>query len=228
MAGRISYYGGIVKDGLVLNLDAAKKDSYAGSGTVWNDISGNNNSGSLINSPTFSTTNGGSITFNGTNQYTNCGNPLTFTDSFTISYFFNTTSTGIVKVMMGMYNGSGADWWIGLDSSNRLNFSFGSPSKIDIATPITVNDGIWRQGICVYNKSLNSTLIYLNGILQNSTTSIPATVTQAGGNLMIGTFGSSLGFYFPGNIATTQIYNRALTATEVLQNYNALKSRFGL
>jgi hypothetical protein len=223
-----NYSPKIVTDGLVLYLDAANSKSYPGSGTTWSDLSRGGNNGTLVNSPTFSAANGGFFAFNGSNQYANCGNPLTFTDSFTISYFFNTTSTGIVKVMMGMYNGSGADWFIGLDASNRLNFSFGSPSKIDLTTSTTVNDGVWRQGICVYNKSLNSTFIYLNGILQNSTTSIPATVTQAGGNLMIGTFGSNLGFYFPGNIATTQIYNRALTATEVQQNYDAQKSRFGL
>jgi hypothetical protein len=225
MAGRIAYYGGIVKDGLVLDLDAAKKDSYAGSGTVWNDLSGNNNSGSLINSPTFSTTNAGVLSFNGSNQYANCGNPLTFTDSFTISLFFKTTDSGL-RLIMGMYAGSGADWWIG--TPGFLRFSFGSPSKIDINSSTTVTDGMWRQGTCIYNKPLNSMFLYLNGILENSSASVPATVTQPGGNLVIGAFGSSLSFYWNGNISNVQIYNRALSATEIAQNYNALKSRFGL
>ena len=71
MAGRIAYYGNIVKDGLVLDLDAAKKDSYPGTGTAWNDISGNRNNGTLTNGPTFNSSNGGSIVFDGTNDYIN-------------------------------------------------------------------------------------------------------------------------------------------------------------
>ena len=61
MAGRIAYYGGIVKDGLILDLDAAKRDSYPSSGTVWNDISGFQNNGTLINGPTFNSSNSGNI-----------------------------------------------------------------------------------------------------------------------------------------------------------------------
>jgi hypothetical protein len=219
--------GSIVTSGLVLALDAGDRNSYPGSGTTWRDLSGVSSNGTLTNGPTFNSANGGSIVFDGVDDYVTCGNPLTFTDSFTISYFFRTTTTGI-KLIMGMYNGSGADWWIGLNASNKLNFSFGSPTKVDIATSTTVNDGVWRQGTCVYNKSLNSVFVYLNGTLENSSASVPTTVTQAGGVLALGTFGSSLGFYLSGNIANTQIYNRAFTATEVLQNYNAQKSRFNL
>jgi hypothetical protein len=69
MAGRIAYYGGIVTNGLVLALDAAKKDSYPGSGTLWRDISGNGNNGTLTNGPTFNSGNGGSIVFDGVNDY---------------------------------------------------------------------------------------------------------------------------------------------------------------
>jgi hypothetical protein len=69
MAGRVAYYGGIVKDGLVLDLDAAKKASYPGSGTRWNDIAGGIITGSLVNGPTFDSSNGGSILFDGTNDY---------------------------------------------------------------------------------------------------------------------------------------------------------------
>jgi len=219
----------IITSGLVLALDAASKNSYPGSGTVWTDLSGNGYNGTLTNSPTFDSGNGGSIVFDGTNDYVNCGTPLTFTDSFTINFYFKTTATGSTKVIMGMYNGSGGDWWIGLAdfTPNRINFSFGSPTKADISSTNAVNNGAWYNATCVYNKSTNSTLLYINGVL-NSTGSVPTTITQAGGNLMIGTFGSSLGFYFPGNIANTQIYNRALSAAEISQNYNATKSRFNL
>ena len=79
MAGRISYYGNIVKDGLVLDLDAAKRDSYPGVGTAWNDISGFRNNGTLVNGPTYNPTNAGSIVFDGASDKVECkverGNP---------------------------------------------------------------------------------------------------------------------------------------------------------
>ncbi len=73
MAGRIAYYGNIVRDGLVLDLDAAKRDSYPGSGTSWRDIAGGVITGSLINGPTFDGNNGGSIVFDGADDYVNLG-----------------------------------------------------------------------------------------------------------------------------------------------------------
>lgn len=219
--------GNIVTSGLVLNLDAGNPSSYSGTGTTWYDISGNGTNGTLVNGPTYNSANQGSIVFDGTNDYANLGNPLTFTNSFTINFWFKTTTAG-TRVITGMYSGSGADWWIGVNGSNQLVFSFGSPSKIDIASSATVIDGVWRQATAVYNKSLNSTILYINGSQVASTTSIPSTVTQAGGNLMIATFGSNLGFYFPGNISTYSIYNRALSAAEVTQNYDALKYRYGV
>jgi len=79
MAGRIGYYGGIVKDGLVLDLDAAKLDSYPRTGTSWKDISGNGNNGTLTNGPTFNSDNGGNIVFDGSNDYAPISGPNFFT-----------------------------------------------------------------------------------------------------------------------------------------------------
>ena len=85
-----------------------------------------------------------------------------------------------------------------------------------------------KLATCVYDKSINSAFVYINSILQSSTNAIPSVVTQPGGNLMIAKFGDFYTFYFPGSIAVYQLYNRALSAQEVNQNYNALKARFGL
>jgi hypothetical protein len=101
-----------------------------------------------------------------------------------------------------MYNGSGADWWIGTLSNGTLNFSFGSPSKSDIATSTVVSDGLWRMATFIYNKNSNSIFIYLDGVLENSSSSLPSTVTQPGGNMTIGRFGDTPGFYWNGNIST--------------------------
>jgi len=224
MAGNIS--PNTVTDGLVLCLDASNQKSYPGSGTTWYDLTGYFNNGTLTNGPTFNSANGGNIVFDGIDDYANCGNPLTFTLSFTIGFFFKTLSAGIA-VISGIYNGSGADWWVGI-SSSKLNFSFGSPTKSDITSISTVNDNTWRYATCVYDKSLNSTFLYLNGVLQSSSNTIPANVNQPAGALSIGRFGSTSSFYWPGSIALYQLYNRALSAAEILQNFNSTKTRFGL
>ena len=183
----------------------------------------------LINSSSFSLTNGpylnadanGNITFDGVDDYVNCGTPLTFTDSFTLNLWFKTTNTDAIRVITGMYNGSGADWWIGLLTNNTFNFSFGSPSKSDISSSMTVNDGSWRYASCVYNKSNNSIFLYVNATLQSSSSLIPSTVTQPGGNLTIGRFGDLSAFYWPGSIGDYNLYNRALSASEIENLYTA-------
>src|SRR6056300_382098 len=92
MAGRIAYYGNIVTDGLVLNLDAARKDSYNRTGTTWNDISGNGNNGTLTNGPTFDSEDYGSIVFDGVDDYvTVSATPINsvLTNQITIETFIN-------------------------------------------------------------------------------------------------------------------------------------------
>ena len=220
MAGRIAYYGNIVKDGLVLDLDAAKKDSYPGTGTVWRDISGNGYTGSLTNGPTFSSANGGFISFDGSNDYciTNyTDNPTYFT--FECAFKFNTILG--VKVIVGKYNGVGNDYWMGLSSGGNIVFStngtilnsnvVGSTSPYNIVT-------------CVISSTAKE--IYVNGALKNSTSTVSI---SPGGGIALATFGQAIaGFYSATDIASFKFYNRALSATEVTQNYNALKGRFGL
>ena len=87
MAGRIAYYGNLIANKPILCLDAAKKDSYPGTGTAWNDISGNGNNGTLTNGPTFTTGSGGSIVFDGVNDYVDIsqGN-LTASTTLTVEF----------------------------------------------------------------------------------------------------------------------------------------------
>jgi hypothetical protein len=212
-------YPAIITDGLVLNLDAGFTPSYPTINTTWYDVSSGGNNGTLINGPTYSSSNGGTIAFDGIDDYVNCGIPITFTNSFTLSFFFKTSYSG-VRLIAGMYNGSGADWWIGTLSNGTLNFSFGSPSKSDIATSTVVSDGLWRMATFIYNKNSNSIFIYLDGVLENSSSSLPSTVTQPGGNMTIGRFGDTPGFYWNGNISTFQLYNKVLNSQEITQNYN--------
>jgi hypothetical protein len=203
-------------DSLAFDLDASKMSSYPQTGTSWRDLSGIGNNGTLTNGPAWSSN--GWFTFDGVDDYVNCGIPITFTNSFSLNFYFKTTTNGVLLIF-GMYNSSGADWWIGTLSNGTLNFSFGSPIKSDIATSTVVTDGLWRMATCTYNKDVNSIFLYLNGNLQNSSNTIPSTVIQPGGNMNIGRFGDNGGFYWPGSMANTQLYSKTLTQTEIKQNY---------
>ena len=222
MAGRIAYYGGIVTNGLILDLDAAKRDSYPGSGTAWNDISGNRNNGTLTNGPTFDSGNGGSIVFDGVDDFVDCGNgsSLNITGDLSVSIWVRTTGAGGNRIIFakhslpsnianyeGYFKGNAVYWWDGVAERN---------------TGLTVISNTWNN--ITYVRISSTVTAYLNYTTTGNTTVSPQ--GPVSGNLTIGKDQNNQNF--SGNIAQTQIYNRALSATEVLQNYNALKGRYGL
>jgi hypothetical protein len=224
MAGRIAYYGGIVTNGLVLDLDAAKKDSYPGTGTAWNDISGNRNNGTLTNGPTFNSDNGGSIVFDGVDDYVNLGVFQTLINNFTINLWCRITKTTGGNIL-GFYNINSPfnGWGLGFSQNpldgGKLNFWDGTSWK---NSNIDVTDSVLRNITVVIN---NTTLLsfYINGVF--STSIQGDTISTFTGNKAIGARNDGLGT-MGGSINTITIYNRALSASEVLQNYNALKSRY--
>lgn len=211
----------IVTSGLVLALDAADKLSYRGTGTTWRDLSGNNNTGTLTNGPTFSAANMGSIVFDGTDDYVNCGNGASLRlTSGTVNVWMKTTSKSVayqgivVKPLnYGIYNYGG----------NLLLYDWNTGS--DRNSSISISDGNWRFITLTFSSnSPNNAKVYINGILVYTTTMYK---TGDGYNLGIGTGNDGVQL-LPGTIGNVQVYNRELTATEILQNYNATKSRFGL
>lgn len=240
MAGRIAYYGGIVTNGLVLDLDAAKKDSYLGSGTTWRDLSGTTISGSLVNGPTFNSANNGSIVFDGVDDYVNLGNNFNFqyNNSFTLCGWFNFTNDQDSTLISKQDNTSNFRGYI-MRKLVNYQLSFGLVStvglQVQIRTPTNVIlPNIWYYISSTYDgTSLSSGLkIFINGN-QLSTTTVANTlgnntiITNA--NAAIGKFGlTSIISPFNGKNSVTQIYNKVLNASEILQNYNTMKSRFGL
>jgi len=241
MAGRISYYGGIVKDGLVLDLDAAKRDSYIGTGTAWNDISGNRNNGTLINGPTFNSGNGGSIVFDGSNDYTNFGNILNLgTNNCTINVWLKINSSWasgtkyfVSKALAGPQNYRYA---FGVTQTRQLRGFVQGNGGDDIVpnTITTLNLSQWYMCTMVINRS-SIIELYINGILQNVGST--ATISQwdnlnfqSNNPFRVGSYTAADNITpaipFPGNISITQMYFKALSATEVLQNYNATKGRY--
>lgn len=216
-------YGKTVTSGLVLYLNAADRNSYAGTGTTWTDLSGNSNTGTLTNGPVYSSANGGSIVFDGANDYVSLPTLPTLT-SFTVEMWFNCTGPGSTGPSDTTYN-----TLIGNSSVNRL--LYGNATKKLLAqmgagnhlSTRSIELNTWALVHYVYDNSNTTAQWFINGVADSTFVgSISFNTTKFIGNY-------NLAFYMmKGNIAITKLYNRALSAAEVLQNYNASKSRFGL
>lgn len=216
----------IVTDGLVLYLDAANTKSYPGSGTTWTDIAAGNN-GTLTNGPTFNSANGGSIVFDGIDDYVQP--PRIITDSiYTVEVVFNadTVTAGLEKWLVSQYPGLNRVIF-DIYTDNKLRNFMGNgtnPSSAAIYSTTIVQPGQWYYATFI-KDTLGTGSLYVNGIRESigplSTGTPPNVPVQIGGS-------TTLTRWFDGKIALTKIYNRALSSQEVLQNYNATKTRFGL
>ena len=233
MAGRVAYYGGIVKDGLILDLDAAKKESYPGSGTRWNDIAGGVITGSLINGPTFDGNNGGSIVFDGTNDYVQTTYNTDLLTGYTLSAWFNPFSLSLNGPIIFKPDSTHLSpnfsniTRLYINTSGVLDFLWTNSTQFYLASTSLPSANIWYHAVGVYSSANNSISLYLNGIFK-STTLTSGTTIVANQPYLIGRTDPTNNIYFKGNIAQTSIYNRALSAAEITQNYNALKGRYGL
>jgi len=215
----------IVTSGLVLNVDAGWYNSYSGT-TTWFDRSGNGNSGTLVNSPTFNSSSQGTIFFDGSDDYINCGtkSSLDFgTGSATICVWFKTSAS--IGALCTKRLNSGFQLYV---YSGKL-YADGAGTPTGVYSVNNVNNNVWRYGVVVYDRSGSLIRLYVDGIADNTTSLGGTTLTDSGVcNIGSATLGNVVHDYFSGNIANTQIYNRALSAEEILQNYNAQKSRFGV
>jgi hypothetical protein len=219
----------IVTNGLVLYLDASNTKSYVSGSTTWNDVSRSGNNGTLTNGPTFNSGNGGSIVFDGSNQYIKPPNSTTLQlTNFTLSSWVRINVQNIDQYIIdtSTNGGSGFGYSYRIKADNKIRFwAYDANNALDSTTTISPN--IWYNILVTYNNTSKIQSIYINGVFNvsniHTNTFVVSTVTnlQIGGSLV-------LGGYINGNIAQTSIYNRNLSASEVSQNYNATKSRFGL
>ena len=248
----------IVTDGLVLALDAANPTSYVSGSTTWSDLSGNGFSGTLVNGPTFSTDGGGSIVLDGSNDYITINNSVTSqilspsVATFTMwlranDTFSNGNQCSIIS--RGNYNTSGG-YFIHLIKSSgncyvlaQFSYSTTNSYSFNSTTWVTIDWGIWNQITVSVGDNI---ILYVNGIQKSSATRLVSSIIY--GNGTINTNGdtnivlcSSLSYAptldqgsggtwrpYNGNTSTFTLYNRILTPQEILQNYNATKTRFGL
>jgi len=225
----------IVKDGLVLYLDPGSPNSYYDkSGTIIKDISGNGNNGTLINGPTFNSNNGGNITFDGTNQYINVSsitNYLRNVSKFSYSTVIKIKGSGMF-FSYGSSNNFANDITFFYDTGNiclQVNNGGDGTASLPYSTNVWLNISVVFDGTQVGNS--NRLKCYINGaeqVLSFGYTVPSTTSSTAFLYSWIGAYCTNNSGYLLFDTAITQLYNKALTAQEVLQNYNATKSRFGL
>lgn len=232
----------IVTDGIILCLDAGNRESYVSGSTVWRDLLDSSISGSLVLSPTHSDSNLGNITLNGTSQYINFGAvpklQFTNTQPFSISAWFRWTASLTSQRALYSYALSGGrGYYITVDDTGTVNtngviFDYydGTAFRGIQTTNNSITKSTWTNITCTSDATNTSAgmKIYLNGSLATTSNRAgvgsPASINYATLNAQVG--GRSGGSIFDGNVSQISIYNRELSAAEVLQNYNALRSRY--
>ena len=205
---------GIVQSGLVLNLDAGVSTSYPGTGTTWTDLSGNGNTGTLTNGPTYDTTNGGRLLFNGTNQYvtstfaTSAGQAITY-----IGWLYSTETTATYRNFVDSVTVRPMIWW---NTSGQIEFD----AAYFTTTPVYRNQ--WVQVALSKPAGSSAASYYVNGSLVGTGSAYSTTAVTPTW------FNRAAAEIWKGYSSNYQVYNRALTAAEIQQNFNALRGRFGI
>jgi len=220
----------IITSGLVMCLDAANPRSYPGSGTAWRDASGTGNNGTLLNGVSYESTNNGTLVFNGTDQYSSV--PQSATNNITSNqitfggWCFPTISNKYQHILVKNVNESRQyGMWLSQNGTSQIFRNLNgvvSQGNVSISTNWGVN--VWNYIILVYNGS--TIKIYLNG---NEVFSEAATgnIVTTDSNVNIGGEPSQA-FFFSGKISNAILYNQALSASQVTQNFNALRGRYGI
>jgi hypothetical protein len=217
----IAYNTSIVMDKLVAYLDAANARSYNGTGTIWNDISGNSYTADLTNGPAYSTLNGGYFTFDGTNDYA----PIS-----TIPATFWTGGSWSVEFCIYINNSTTGDYGI-IGTDGQLHFLIRNGLAHlglygnDVASTFQIPTNSWTHIVFCYRADNYDKQIYINGAFNTSAILGGISVTGTGTQIGKVPFGYN---YFNGKIAFVKFYQKLLSATEIRQNYNATKKRFGL
>jgi hypothetical protein len=222
-------------NGLQLYFDAGRSNSYPGTGTVITDISGNNNSGDLLNGTTYSSLDNGRFNFDGTNDTIDINNTISLPTDFSVETFFFLTSTATnyrILFNVGAFQIRFGDGGFG----NRLQFGVNMNTvaecwNINLIKNTAFNT--WRHILWTRENGVNK--MYLAGVQENlsqgtsssftfSSFTDSRSITMTGGS----TYWGGGGNYFIGSMSMLRIYNRALTQQEITTNYNQLRGRYGV
>jgi hypothetical protein len=222
--------GALVTNGMLLNLDAANSTSYPGNGITWTDLSGNSNNGTLYNGVTYSSANGGSLVFDGADDYADItSNSFGSATVLTIEGFIKWVSgTG------GVFLGIGSSYHVWTQNGTLgYNNNGGNVVGISSAKVSSLNlIGNWHHYTFVMRSSglLSTNKIYIDGVDMGALTAVVANDGNIPGlnNSLILSSVKNGGYYGNMQYANLRIYNRELTISEIQQNFNTYKSRFGL
>tara|TARA_R110000868_G_scaffold4750_2_gene29374 strand:+ start:789 stop:1529 length:741 start_codon:yes stop_codon:yes gene_type:complete len=219
---------GIVQSGLVLNLDAGVLSSYPGTGTAWTDLSGNGNNGTLTNMEVpgdYTSTNGGILTFDGYDEFVDCGNATNLQITVgTISAWIkaNNGNSGYNGIIVKQFA-----WGLFVQDNQLIAYDFGNGASRFTGITVGQEFTTWYYVVMTFTETVgtpsNNAIIYVNGTSVLTTTAKHSAQSQP---VIIGSGASSGVQAFGGNISQVSIYNRALTAAEIQQNYLATKSRY--
>ena len=225
--------GNIVTNGLVLNLDAGNTASYPGSGTTWTDLSSNSFNATLVNGVGYNANNGGSLLFDGNNDFVRVG-PIPFTGTSTASvswglWVYPTSASGNIMSMSNTDPQSA--WNMPPIAATGQNFrgKIWSNNYLNSASNYSLNT--WYYLVLVFDYTARTQRFYVNGMLQSSQSNISYNASGSNNYMFLGQAnpGTDNTGMFSGRIAIFQIYgNKALTDAEITQNFNATKIRFGL
>jgi hypothetical protein len=219
----------IVTDGLVLAYDFSDRNCYISGSTTCRDLSGLGNNGTLENNPSFDTGSGGNLSLDGTNDR------VLITCASNIIRNYDSTSYFIVKLplysggqrcIFSYRGGGGGGLYIGKQSGGIFTFYTGlTPSGYTVGN---IADNATIIAAVVVDATGGNISVYINGVLAGTATGRTGFSTAYNTSMYLGFDNGGTNEYMLGNFYSFMHYNKILSAPEVLQNYNALKSRFGL
>ena len=225
----------IAESGLVLSLDAANRKSYPGSGTTWTDLSGRGNNGTLVNGVGYNAANGGSLSFDGVNDYMNLNSALNFSTNtgFTMCLFLQQNPTQVNSTWNYFHSNATTQIEIGAYGTTNQVFNFKDNTTNSVVASGNVVSS-WSYIAFGTNPTTRTPFIHtFNSSGYTLSTSATAFSNMTVGFERIFSTGTGGGIsgetrYYGAKCAVVQAYNRALTAAEVQQNFNATRSRFSI
>jgi hypothetical protein len=226
-----NYNPKLVTNGIVLCLDAANQKSYPGTGTAWTDISNNSNSGNILGGVTYQSSNKGIFSFDGVDDRVNCGNnsSINFGEGdFTLSIWFrrfNSATTNLRLLSKGAGGDTADQAGFAIFGSNTSCTFIINPSGTRVSVSLSYSINEWVNATCILERGVNMR-VYKNSVLINTNTAPVGSVTGAS-SLSIGD-NQDVNLRWYGDIASLYLYNRALTNNEIIQNFNALRGRYGI
>ena len=231
MAGRVTYHGGLVTDGLILHLDAARKPSYPGSGDVWYDLTSKRSVATTYNGATYLDD---SFSFDGANDYIRLASNFLAgleLDGITLAAWIRPETLSGLTLIAGAWAMSVSNDQAALFTNNTsllMAVADGSVGESGANSSSVLTTNQWQYVVGTWDISRTHNFYYNGNFVNSGTQGGAGWNANTSAKFEIGGQHQNSRRYFDGEIAQVNVYNRALSASEVLQNYNALKGRFGL